>query len=98
MHGKELFDFLAKYRSNSISFAKFSCLVQSVLGISEQVTLQRLKDFEVGSFDTLNFEDFNLYCYAILDDLDKGDFGKSTVFVEPPIEAYEDESKKCIIS
>lgn len=77
-----------------------SCIHSDPRGATQAI-LQRLKEFGVGVFDSMTFDDFNTCYFAIFDDLDKGTFdAKSTVLTSistSDIDAAK-RDEKCVIS
>jgi len=99
LHGEALFSVLSK-GSPQISFERFA-RIGFVVGVPEHMILQRLKEFGVGVFDTMNCEEFNLYYFTILDDLDKGNFDAKSANVLTSINTNDETVKsneKCSIS
>lgn len=63
--------------------------------------MHRLKEFGVGVFDAMTFDDFNTCYFAIFDDLDKGTFdAKSTVLTSISTGDLDSvkRDEKCIVS
>lgn len=99
LHARPLFTLLARTEdpNATISFERFSALAP-ILGISEQAILLRLREFGIGPLDPLSFEDFTLYYFATMDDLDKGNFeARSTVLTTIDTD-QGDGRDKCILS
>lgn len=93
-HGRMMFDIMSDRNSQTLTFEQFARL-GFILGISEQHILHSLKEFTLDLFDSFSFEDFLMYYFVILDNLDKGRKPpESTVSAQ----ALKADKKGCIIS
>jgi len=69
----KIFELLAHQGANTINFERFSRFGY-VIGIPEEHMLLTLQELEIekSRLNSINFEDFQLYYFAILEKLDKG--------------------------
>mmetsp|Transcript_46640 Transcript_46640/g.117486 ORF Transcript_46640/g.117486 Transcript_46640/m.117486 type:complete len:326 (+) Transcript_46640:24-1001(+) len=71
MHSVNTFSLLCEKNSNVITFERFTRLGY-ILGLPETQLMSSLKEYSVNVYKPITYEEFTLYYFLILDDMDKG--------------------------